>query len=425
MSEPESPSNGKKLTLTAKILIGMALGILLGIVLNLMGNEGAIRTWGSDGVLHVVGTLFLRSLQLMVVPLVFVSLVCGTAAMEDVRKLGRVGGKIMGLYLVTTTVAITLAIGIALMVKPGSGLTFEMEEEFQAPNAPPITDVLMQIIPRNPIDALAEGNMLQIIVFAMLFGLVLTMSGEAGKTILKLFEALNEVVMRLVLLIIQLAPYGVFALLARTFADEGFSAILPLGKYFLTVAFILVLHAVLTYSVFLKFIGNINPLQFFKKVRTAQIFAFTTSSSNATIPVTLETVEEELGVDNSISSFTVPLGATINMDGTAIMQGVATIFIAQTMTTDLSITQMLTVILMATLASIGTAGVPSAGLIMLTAILTQVGLPVVAIPILLGIDRLLDMLRTSVNITGDAAMTCIVGKSEGKMDETIFTRRRR
>ncbi len=410
----------KKRSLTARILMGMALGILTGVLLNLAGNDGLIRVLFSDGIFLVVGTLFLRSLQLMVVPLVFVSLVCGTASMEDVRRLGRIGGKTLALYLLTTTIAISFALGIGLLVKPGKGMELATEEDFVTPEAPPLSEVLIDMIPNNPMEALAEGNMLQIIVFAMLFGLALTISGQPGRSVLQIFESLNEVVMRLVMLIIELAPIGVFALLARTFANEGFDTIIPLAKYFFTLAAVLILHAVCTYSLFLKIIGNLNPVQFFRKMRTAQIFALTTSSSNATIPVTLETVEEELGVDNSISSFTVPLGATINMDGTAIMQGIATVFVAQSIQLDLSFGQILTVLLMATLASIGSAGVPSAGLIMLTAILTQVNLPIAAIPILLSIDRLLDMLRTVVNITGDAAMTCIIGKSEGKMDLSRF-----
>ena len=422
MSESDPVSSApKKLSLTAKILKGMAAGVGVGILINATaGDQVWVETWLTEGIFHVFGSLFLRSLQLMVVPLVFVSLVCGAAAMEDVRKLGRIGGKIAGLYLVTTTLAITLALGIGLLVKPGTGLNLDGDENYSPPESPAITDVLLNIVPKNPVEALAQGNMLQIIFFAIFFGIALTMTGSAGKQVLGIFEALNKVVMKLVMIIIEFAPYGVFALLARTFAKEGFDAIIPLSKYFFTVMAVLILHAVLTYSTFLKVIGGINPVQFFRKIRKAQIFAFTTSSSNATIPVTMEVVEEELGVDNSITSFSIPLGATINMDGTAIMQGIATVFIAQTLGTDLSLIQILTVILMATLASIGTAGVPSAGLIMLTAILTQVGLPVAAIPILLGIDRLLDMLRTSVNITGDAAMSCIVGKSEGKMDMAVF-----
>jgi Na+/H+-dicarboxylate symporter len=418
MDTPDEPSKKSKLTL--RIIIGMILGISTGFIINQLGNPEWINTWLTEGLFHVTGTLFIRSLQLLVVPLVFVSLVCGSAAMEDIRRLGRVGGKTVGLYLVTTTIAISLGMAFGLIVKPGEGLTLNADQTFEAPTAPPLTEVFINIVPTNPLQAMAEGNMLQIIVFSILFGLALTMAGQAGKTVLSGFEALNEVIMKLVLILIQLAPFGVFALLAKTFAEEGFDAILPLAKYFFLVVGVLLLHAFLTYPLFLRAFGKISPFPFFRKMRKAQIFAFSTASSNATIPVTLEVVEEELGVDNSISSFTVPLGATINMDGTAIMQGVATIFIAQASGIDLALTELLTVILMATLASIGTAGVPGVGLIMLTIVLVRVGLPIEPVGIILGIDRMLDMLRTAVNITGDATVTCIVGKSENRMDTSVF-----
>jgi len=418
MTKPQKPS--KRVSLTYRIILGMVAGATLGFGINLFGNPDWINSWFVEGLFDVVGTLFIRSLQLIVVPLVFVSLVCGTAAMEDIRRIGRIGGKTVGLYLITTTIAISLGMIFALMVKPGQGLTLDTDESFDAPEPPALTEVLINIIPTNPIRAMAEGEMLQIIVFSILFGLALTMAGDAGKKVLSGFEALNDCIMKLVLLLIELAPLGVFALLAKTFAAEGFSAIIPLAKYFFLVMGVLVLQAMFTYPFFLKVLGDINPVHFFRKMRKAQIFAFSTASSNATIPVTLEVVNEEMGVDRSVCAFTVPLGATINMDGTAIMQGVATVFIAQASGIDLTLVQLLTVVVMATLASIGTAGVPGVGLIMLTMVLKQVGLPLEAVGIILGIDRLLDMLRTAVNITGDAAISCIVGKSEGKMDQAVF-----
>lgn len=414
-----SPSSDRS-RLTLKIVIGMIAGVAVGFTINLLGNPAGIDAWLTNGLFDVVGSLFIRSLRLIVVPLVFVSLVCGAAAMQDIRKLGRIGGKTVGLYLVTTTIAISLGLTLGMLVKPGDGLTLETDAGFEAPEPPALTEVLTNIIPTNPIQAMAEGEMLQIITFSILLGLALTMAGEPGKRVLSAFEALNTVIMKLVLILIQLAPYGVFALLAKTFAQEGFEAILPLAKYFFLVLGVLLLHAAVTYPFFLRGLGRMSPLPFFRKVRKAQIFAFSTASSNATIPVTLEVVEEELGVDNSISAFTVPLGATINMDGTAIMQGVATVFIAQASGIDLTLTQLVTVVLMATLASIGTAGVPGVGLIMLTMVLVQVGLPIEPVGIILGIDRLLDMVRTAVNVTGDAAVTCIVGKSEDQLDEDVF-----
>ncbi|MGJ3243701.1 MAG: dicarboxylate/amino acid:cation symporter [Opitutales bacterium] len=413
----------KKLSLTGRILIAMALGAILGVAINLIGNEGWIRAWLTDGILEVVGRIFVAALKLLVVPLVFVSLVCGTAALDDIARLGRVGGKTLLLYLGTTAVAITLALTAAVLVKPGVGFQLDTDVTFEGKEAPSLTETIVDIFPTNPVEAMAEGNMLQIIVFAILFGIAMTLSGDPGQRVLGIFRDLNAIIMKLVMILIELAPYGVFALIARTFGQEGFSAIAPLAKYFFLVLSVLILHAFLTYPLLLKGLGRLRPSRFIGKIRKAQIFAFSTASSNATIPVTMEVCEEELGVDKSVASFTVPLGATINMDGTAIMQGVATVFIAQAYTMGLGITDYLMVILTATLASIGTAGVPGVGLIMLSMVLTQVGLPVEGIGLVLGVDRLLDMVRTAVNITGDASISCIVANSEGKLDHERFNRR--
>ncbi|MCC5806378.1 MAG: dicarboxylate/amino acid:cation symporter [Opitutales bacterium] len=379
-----------------------------------------IHTVFTDGLFEVVGQIFLAGLMVIVVPLVFVSLVCGTAALDDIRRLGRVGVKTVGFYLFTTAVAITLALSAALLVRPGTGFEQPDAGAFAPPEAPSLTQVIIDIFPRNPIEAMAEGNMLQVIVFAILFGIALSLAGSAGKRLLGVFEDLNVAIMRLVWIVMEIAPYGVFALIARTFASQGFDAILPLFKYFILVLAVLIFHALVTYPTLLKLLSGLSPVIFLRKMREAQIFAFSTASSNATIPVTLRTAEKKLGVKRSVASFTVPLGATINMDGTAIMQGVATVFIAQVYQIALAPHQYLMVILTATLASIGTAGVPGVGLIMLAMVLNQVGLPVEGIALILGVDRLLDMVRTAVNITGDATVSCIVGKSEGDFDESVF-----
>ncbi len=409
-----------RLSLTFKIVLGMGAGLAVGLLLNGIGVSGWIEDFLVNGVLHVGGSIFLASLKLLVVPLVFVSLVCGTAALDDVARLGRVGVKTLGLYLVTTAIAVSLALIAATIVQPGAGFELDSDASFQAQAAPSLAEVLIDLFPTNPIQAMADGNMLQIIVFAGLFGIALTLSGEPGKRLLNFFSDLNSVIMRLVMLLMSVAPYGVFCLIAKVFALQGFAAMLPLLQYFLLVLGVLVLHALITYSSLRRTLAGVNPITFFRKMRDPIALAFSTASSNATLPVTLETVEHKLGVKNSIASFTIPLGATVNMDGTAIMQGVATGFIAQAYGIDLLPIDYLMVVLTATLASIGTAGVPGVGLIMLAMVLRQVNLPVEGIALVLGVDRLLDMVRTAVNVTGDASVSCIVAASEGELSRDIL-----
>lgn len=413
---------GKRTTLTTQILIAMIAGAIVGALINAVASESAfVQGWIVNGVLDVIGDIFVKALKMLVVPLVLVSLVCGVTALGDVAMLGRVGAKAVGLYLVTTAVAISLALILASIIQPGTSLTLESAAAgFQGKTPPPLSDVLANLVPSNPFEALANAEMLQIIVFALLFGVAITLAGERGKHVLNLFNDLNAVVMKMVGIIIRIAPYGVFCLIAKTFATQGLSVIAPLAAYFITVLLALLLHAGLTFSVLLSTIARVNPARFFFKMRDAMLFAFSTASSNATIPVTLRSVEQRLGVKNSIASFTVPLGATINMDGTAIMQGVATVFIANVYGVDLGMTEFLTVILTATLASIGTAGVPGVGLIMLAMVLDQVGLPVEGIALIIGVDRFLDMTRTAINITGDATVTTLIAKSEKAFDQTTF-----
>jgi Na+/H+-dicarboxylate symporter len=352
-------------------------------------------------------------------------LVCGTAALDDVRKLGRIGARTVGLYLLTTAIAISIALGAAVLIGPGVGFGLSTDTTFTAAAAPSLVEVLINLVPKNVVRAMAEGNMLQIIVFAILFGLALTLSGRPGERLLPIFNDLNQAIMTLVWIVMKLAPYGVFALIARTFATQGFDAFGPLLKYFFLVLGVLFLHALVTYPVLLKLLSGLDPFRFISKLREVQVFAFSTASSNATIPVTLKTLKQYLGVKNSVASFTVPLGATINMDGTAIMQGVATVFIAQAYGLGLGLTDYLMVIVTATLASIGTAGVPGVGLIMLSMVLTQVGLPVEGIGLIIGVDRLLDMVRTAVNVTGDSAVSCIVAKREGELDIATYNQKLR
>jgi len=426
-------TNNPTSSLTTRIVIAMAAGILVGAFLQwLMPNKSdlliplyffdiSIRGLLVDGVFEVVGKIFVASLQMLVVPLVFVSLICGTCSLKDTTKLGRIGGKAIGMYLVTTAIAISFAMSLALLVSPGEGVNMTSDATFTSREAPSLAQVLIQMVPSNPFAAFAEGNMLQVIVFALLFGVAIALSGKPGERVASIFEDFSVVIMRLVTVLMNIAPYGVFCLLAGLFTNVSIETFGNLIQYFLVVFVALVLHATITYPVLLKILTGLNPLIFLRKMRNTVIFAFSTSSSNATIPITMETTTKKLGVKNSIASFTVPLGATINMDGTAIMQGVATVFIAQVFNVDLTLSDFLLVILTATLASIGTAGVPGVGLIMLAMVLGQVGLPVEGIGLIIGVDRLLDMTRTAVNVTGDSMVTVVVGKSESQFDETIYS----
>ena len=407
-------------SLTKRILIGMLLGIIIGSIVNYFAPTGIVQSFFIEGLIELGGRIFLSSLKLLVVPMVFVSLVSGAGALDDLKKLGRLGSKTFIYYVITTAIAISLAILFGVIGKPGEGFIINAPAAFEAKESPPLIDVIANIFPSNPIDAMARGEMLQIIVFALLFGIGLTLSGAAGKRILSIFNDLNEIIMKIVMLLIELAPYGVFCLLTKVFSSQGFGAILPMAKYFFIVLFVLLLHGTIIYGALLKLIGRLNPIRFFRKFSEVMMFAFSTASSNATIPVNMEVVEKRLGVHNSVASFTIPFGATINMDGTAIMQGVATVFVAQAYGIQLGPVEYLQVIFTATLASIGTAGVPGVGLVMLAMVFKQVGLPVEGIGLIIGVDRLLDMARTAVNVTGDAAVSCVVAKAEGQLDLEVY-----
>ncbi|HDV5277497.1 TPA: dicarboxylate/amino acid:cation symporter [Vibrio cholerae] len=411
----------KPLSLTAKVILGMVAGILTGFAIRaLFAGNGFVDAYIVNGLFDVGGKIFIASLKMLVVPLVFVSLVCGTSSLKDLSTLGRMGSKTLGFYLATTAIAITLALTMGSLFQPGAGADLTAASNFTSAEAPSLGKVIVDMFPTNPISAMAQGNTLQIIIFAVLFGVAISAAGKPGERIAQVFNDLNEVIMKLVAMLMHLAPYGVFFLMAKLFTGLGLGAILNLAEYFVVLAGTLLLHAFVTYGLMLKTFAGLNPMVFFRKMEDAIMFAFSTASSNATIPVTMETVKNRLGVDNKVASFTVPLGATVNMDGTAIMQGVATAFIAQAFNIDLTMTDYLMVILTATLASVDTAGVPGVGLVMLAMVLNQVGLPLEGIALIMGVDRLLDMIRTAVNITGDACVSCIVAKSENAFDEARF-----
>lgn len=413
----------KKMSLTMKVVLGLILGLITGVIINTFFSENqVIDTWLTKGIFHMLGAMFINSLKMLVVPLVTFSLICGVCGIGDIAALGRIGIKSFLLYVLTTAVAITTAILLANIIGPGQG--FEMEgievAKVTAKEAPPITQIFIDIIPGNPITAFANGDMLSIIFYAIMVGVSLLMIGKAVRPVVEGAEMLNEVAMKLVDIVMSVAHIGVFCLIAKTFAEQGIGLLMPMASYFLTVLGALAIHLFITILVLLYVFTRYNPLTFMNKMRDAQAFAFSTASSSATIPVTLRAVKEKLGVNNSVASFTVPLGATINMDGTAIMQGVATVFIANVYGIELGIAGYVTVIGMAVLASIGTAGVPGVGLIMLAMVLNQVGLPLEGIGIILGVDRLLDMCRTAVNITGDAMVSTVVAKGENKIDLDIY-----
>jgi Na+/H+-dicarboxylate symporter len=420
------------MSLTSKILLAMLLGFFLGAGFNLLagverGPDGQLipltgvslwlQVYVINGLFDALGQIFIASLKLLVVPMVFVSLVCGAAALGGHSRMGIMAGKTVLYYMATSVIALSLAVGFALLIKPGAGIEMNMAVEFSVPESPSIKEMLIDVFPSNPVESMAEANMLQVIIFALLFGLAISRTpGEPGKVINDFFNSLNEVVVSLVMLVMQFAPYGVFCLLVKLFAQLGFGAILDLAKYFFTVLFVLLLHAIVVYGLLLRSLTGLNPITFFKKQWKVMLFAFSTATSSATMPFNLRVCRDELGVDNKIASFAIPLGATINMDGTSIMQGVAAIFIAQAFGIDLGLSGYLIIILTATLASIGTAGVPSVGLVTLAMVLQSVGLPVEGIALIIGVDRLLDMTRTAVNITGDSAGAVIVAKSENMLD---------
>ena len=412
-----------RIKLTKQILVAMVLGFTIGALIHGFDwSENAfVGEFLVGGIFSLGGQIFIKTLKLLVVPLVFVSLVCGASSLAGGNNMGRIGLKTVALYLMTTAIAITLALTVANIINPGLGINMAEGMTFQAKEAPPFTQVVLDIFPSNPVAAMAEGNMLQIIVFALLLGVALTRAGDAGLALKASFDRWNEVIMQLVMMLMLAAPVGVFCLMVTLGAQLGFGAIVDLLAYFLCVLLVLALHFLITYPTLIKLMVRVSPVLFYQHMAPVMAFAFSTASSGATLPVTLETVKKRIGVRNEIASFVVPVGATINMDGTAIMQGVATVFIAQAFNVDIGLTGYLLVILTATMASIGTAAVPGVGLITLALVLTQVGLPVEGIALIIGVDRLLDMTRTVVNVVGDATVSSVVARSEGQFEDGIFT----
>ena len=407
--------------LTKRIAIGMLAGMVVGLLLKGLHTYAMIPSlYLSDVIIHgglTVGSrIFIAMMQMLVVPIVFLSLVCGVCSLkESTHQLSKLSIKAVSLYALTTSLAIALGLMVASSLPIGVGANLTAKATITMTTPPSITDTLVNLFPTNPLAAMVHGEMLQVIVFALLLGTAISLSGKKGEWITPFFQAFNDIMMNLLTLLMKFTPYGVFCLLAALFAQLGFKAISELASYFFTVLLVLFIHLFVSNSLLLRCFAGMNPWQFFKKMSGAMLFAFSTSSSTVSIPIVLNTVEKKLGVNKAIAAFTIPLGATINMDGTAIMQGVATVFIANAYQIHLHFTSYLMVIFTATLASIGTAGVPGVGLITLMMVLQQIGLPAEGIQLIIGIDRLLDMVRTAVNVTGDAAVTCVIARSENKL----------
>ena len=421
----EETKKKKKLSDTGKILLGLLFGAVFGIILNYLVPDSSIKNdVVINGVLYVIGNGFLKLMKMLVVPLVFTSLICGAAAIGDTKTLGKVGVKTIALYICTTALAVSVAIGVANLIRPGIGLNMSQIQAADAVTTTTtqtsMTETLLDIIPDNPFGSLANGTMLQIIVFALIVGILIAKMGERAELLFNFASQCNDLMMEMTMLVMKAAPIGVFCLIAKTFSGLGLDAIIPLLKYVISVIAALAVQCFGVYMLMLFGFTRLNPFRFFKKFLPVFGFAFSTATSNATIPLSIETLEDKMGVSRRISSFTIPLGATINMDGTSIMQGVAVVFASQAYGVHLGLNGYLTVIATATLASIGTAGVPSVGLITLSMVFQSVGLPIEAIALIMGIDRILDMIRTAVNVTGDAVCTTIVAFQNKAVDVESF-----
>ena len=447
-----------KLALHWKILIGLVLGVVVGLAINTMWDAGTWNSMGIDDpaswvhgedtqgvnenpslIAHAalflrhlnsfVGDLFMRGLRFIAVPIVIFSLIVGASSLNDLSKLSRIGGKTIGIYLVTTAISISVGLLFANIAKPGSFVSEETRDGFVAQfgdqasakidqaQAPNVWDTVLNIVPTNPFNAIAQGNMLQIVFASLLVGIALTLiKREKAKSVIDFFDAITDVIIKVVEIVLMIAPYAVFALIVDQIAELGLEILGSLAVYCMVVVAGLLTMMFVIYPIGFKLIGGLSFSRFFKAISPAQLLAFSSASSSATLPVTMECCEQRLGIKEEVSAFVLPIGATINMDGTALYQGVAAVFIAQLYGMDLSLSQQITIVLTATLASIGTAGVPGVGMIMLVIVLESVGIPLEGIAVILGVDRILDMCRTSCNVTGDCMVCAVVASSEGAIE---------
>ena len=402
------------MNLSIKIFIALVLSVVVGLI----AGEPAlpfINWW-----IAPIGTIFINLIKMMIVPVVFFSLVVGMTSLGDTKKLGRIGAKTVCLYLTTTAVAILIGFGIAGIVSPGTGLDLTSNAAVKVKEAPSLMQVFVAMIPANPIDAMAKAQILPVIIFSLFVGIgIVQVGGERAQLLIKFFDAAAEVTYKIIGIVMQFAPIGVFALLLPVVAKNGPAVLLPLMSVIGCVAVGCVIHAIVVYSSLARVWGGHTPMEFFRGMSEAMMIAFTTCSSAAALPINMKNCQEKLGVSREVSSFVLPLGATINMDGTALYMGVCSLFVANVFGVDLTMGQMLMIILTGTLASIGTAGVPGAGLIMLAMVLQTAGLPLEGLALVAGIDRVLDMFRTCLNITGDGAVTIVMDQEEKKYDSGV------
>ena len=404
------------MSFTKKIIVAMILGIITGVFLNIFSYDTSFSDFIVINFFNIVSDLFISALKLVIIPLIFFSIVCGIISLSDDTSLSRLGIKTLSLYLFTTIIAISLGLLFSSFINYEPILLSNLETSVSIDNIKSESN----IFPTNIFQSLSDGNIIHLLIFSVLIGIAASKVKDNAKTFINYFHEFNTVINELVKIIISFTPIAVYCILSKTFATQGLETLTPLMGYFFTVAFVLLIHFFITFSLLLKTFTNLNPKKFFINIKEVIVFTFSTSSSSASIPFTLKAATEKCGINKSISSFTIPLGATINMDGTAIMQGCATFFLASLYGIDLGMNEILTIVVTATIASIGTAGIPSAGIIMLTVIFTQIGIPLEGITLLLGVDRLLDMMRTSINVSGDLCISCIVASSENRIDETIY-----
>lgn len=412
-SSPSSarPNLWRRIPLWQKIIAGLVLGVLAGA---LMGEQASM--------FKPLGDIFINGIKMLIVPLVFSTLVVGITGMRDPQKMGRVGARTIGLYLVTTAFAIVIGLVAATIFQPGVGADASMSAAQQTNEAPSLVDIVVGLVPSNPLQAMIEGNILQIIVFAIGLGISLMLIGEKGEPVVRVFESFAEAMYKLTAIVMAFAPFGVFGLMANVSGQYGLDVLLPLAKVIGVVYLACIVHVLVVYTGLLSLVGRLNPVRYLQGIIDALVVSFSSASSSGTLPVSIRCAQKNLGVSEGVSSFVLPVGATINMDGTAIYQGVAALFVAQLVGADLSMMDYGMIVLTGTLASIGTAGVPGAGLIMLSIVLAQIGLPLEAIGVVAGVDRILDMARTSVNVAGDLMVTTLVGKSEKELDLDVYNR---